>query len=91
MTTGTFDSIVIGGRRFTTKADDSVETLLKGKTMDLKKYLEQNKLTESQLTKEEVWQAAQRQLVANYIASYSLICLTFEEIDKIIEKINERA
>ena len=32
MTTGTFDSIVIGGRRFTTKADDSVETLLKGKT-----------------------------------------------------------
>ena len=89
MTTGTFDSIVIGGRRFTTKADDSVETLLKGKTMDLKKYLEQNKLTESQLTKEEVWQAAQRQLVANYIASYSPICLTFEEIDKIIEKINE--
>ena len=91
MTTGTFDSIVIGGRRFTIKADDSVETLLKSKTMDLKKYLEQNKLTESQLTKEEVWQAAQRQLVANYIASYSPICLTFEEIDKIIEKINERA
>lgn len=91
MTTGTFDSIVIGGRRFTTKAYDSAETLLKGKTMDLKKYLEQNKLTESQLTKEEVWQAAQRQLVANYIASYSPICLTFEEIDKIIEKINERA
>ena len=60
MATGTFDSIVIGGRRFTTKADDSVETLLKGKTMDLKKYLEQNELTESQLTKEEVWQAAER-------------------------------
>jgi len=32
MTTGAFESIVIGGRRFATKADDSVETLLKGKT-----------------------------------------------------------
>lgn len=54
--------------------------------MDLKKYLEQNELTESQLTKEEVWQAAQRQLVADYIATLHPICLTFEEIDKIIEK-----
>lgn len=35
--------------------------------MDFKKYLEQNELTESQLTKQEVWQAAQRQLVADYI------------------------
>lgn len=58
--------------------------------MDFKKYLEQNELTESQLTKEEVWQAAQRQLVADYITSIHSICLTFEEIDKIIEKINER-
>ncbi len=32
MATGAFESIVIGGRRFATKADDSVETLLKGKT-----------------------------------------------------------
>ena len=59
--------------------------------MDFKKYLEQNELTESQLTKEEVWQASQRQLVADYIATLHPICLTFEEIDKIIEKINERA
>ena len=58
--------------------------------MDFKKYLEQNELTESQLTKEEIWQAAQRQLVADYIASLSPICLTNGEIDKIIEKINER-
>lgn len=59
--------------------------------MDFKKYLEQNELTESQLTKQEVWQAAQRQLVVDYIAHLHPICLTFEEIDKIIEKINERA
>ena len=59
--------------------------------MDFKEFLEQNELTESELTKEEVWQAGQRQLVADYIASLSPICLTFEEIDKIIEKINERA
>ena len=58
--------------------------------MDFKKYLEQNELTESQLTKEEIWQAAQRQLVADYITTLHPICLTFEEIDKIIEKINER-
>lgn len=32
MATGAFESIVIGGLRFATKADDSVETLLKGKT-----------------------------------------------------------
>lgn len=32
MATGAFESIVIGGRRFSTKGDDSVETLLKGKT-----------------------------------------------------------
>lgn len=31
MATGAFESIVIGGRRFDTKAEDSVETLLKGK------------------------------------------------------------
>lgn len=59
--------------------------------MDFKKYLEQNELTESQLTKQEVWQAAQRQLVVDYIDTLHPICLTFEEIDKIIEKINERA
>lgn len=58
--------------------------------MDFKKYLEQNELTESQLTKEEVWQAAQRQLVADYIATLHPICLSNQEIDKIIEKINER-
>lgn len=59
--------------------------------MDFKKYLEQNELTESQLTKEEGYQAAQRQLVADYIASLPPICLTNGKIDKIIEKINERA
>lgn len=59
--------------------------------MDFKNYLEQNELTESELTKEEVWKAAQRQLVVDYIATLHPICLTFEEIDKIIEKINERA
>ena len=59
--------------------------------MDFKKYLEQNELTESQLTKQEVWQAAQRQLVVDYIATLHPICLTFEEINKISEKINERA
>lgn len=32
MATGAFESIVIAGRRFATKNDDSVETLLKGKT-----------------------------------------------------------
>lgn len=58
--------------------------------MDFKEFLEQNELTESELTKEEVWKAGQRQLVADYIASYSPICLSNEEIDKIIEKINER-
>ncbi len=59
--------------------------------MDFKEFLEQNELKESELTKEEVWQAGQRQLVADYIASLYQICLTNGEIDKIIEKINERA
>lgn len=57
--------------------------------MTYKKYIKQNNITKT-LFKEEVWIAAQRQLIADYIASLSPICLTNGEIDKIIEKINER-
>ena len=52
-------------------------------------YIKENNITKS-LSEEEIWIAAQRQLVADYIATLHPICLTFEEIDKIIEKINER-
>ena len=52
-------------------------------------YIKENNITKS-LSEEEIWIAAQRQLVADYIKSIHSICLTFEEIDKIIEKINER-
>lgn len=58
--------------------------------MSYTEFIEKNKITKT-LSKEEVWIAAQRQLVADYIASLSPICLTNGEIDKIIEKINERA
>lgn len=58
--------------------------------MTYTEYIKENDITKS-LSKEEVWQAAQRQLVVDYIATLHPICLTFEEIDKIIEKINERA
>lgn len=57
--------------------------------MSYTEFIEKNKITKT-LSKEEVWIAAQRQLVADYIASLSPICLTNGEIDKIIEKINER-
>ena len=57
--------------------------------MSYTEYIKENNITKS-LSEEEVWIAAQRQLVADYIATLYPICLTFEEIDKIIEKINER-
>lgn len=57
--------------------------------MSYTEYIKENNITKS-LSEEEIWQAAQRQLVADYIASLSPICLTNGEIDKIIEKINER-
>lgn len=57
--------------------------------MTYTEFIKQNKITKT-LSKEEVWQAAQRQLAADYIASLYPICLTNGEIDKIIEKINER-
>ena len=53
-------------------------------------YIKENNITKS-LSEEEIWIAAQRQLVVDYIASLTPICLTNGEIDKIIEKINERA
>ena len=58
--------------------------------MSYTEYIKENNITKS-LSEEEIWIAAQRQLVADYIASLSPICLTNGEIDKIIEKINERA
>lgn len=58
--------------------------------MSCTEYIKENNITKS-LSEEEIWIAAQRQLVADYIATLHPICLTFEEIDKIIEKINERA
>ena len=58
--------------------------------MSYTEYIKENNITKS-LSEEEIWIAAQRQLVADYIATLHPICLTFEEIDKIIEKINERA
>ena len=58
--------------------------------MTYTEYIKENKNTKT-LSKEEIWIAAQRQLVADYIASLYPICLTNGEIDKIIEKINERA
>ena len=57
--------------------------------MSYTEYIKANNITKS-LSEEEIWIAAQRQLVADYIATLHPICLTFEEIDKIIEKINER-
>ena len=57
--------------------------------MSYTEYIKENNITKS-LSEEEIWIAAQRQLVADYIATLHPICLTFEEIDKIIEKINER-
>lgn len=58
--------------------------------MDFKEFLEQNELTESQLTKEEVWQAAQRQLISDFLFGYTNLCLSNDELDKIISKIYER-
>ena len=58
--------------------------------MSYTEYIKENNITKS-LSEEEIWIAAQRQLVVDYIASLTPICLTNGEIDKIIEKINERA
>ena len=57
--------------------------------MSYTEYIKENNITKS-LSEEEIWIAAQRQLVVDYIASLTPICLTNGEIDKIIEKINER-
>lgn len=54
-------------------------------------YLKENLITDEQLSKKEVWNAAQRQLVTDFITTLIPICLSYDEIDKIIEKINERA
>lgn len=54
-------------------------------------YLKENLITDEELSKEEVWNAAQRQLVTDFITTLIPICLSNDEIDKIIEKINERA
>lgn len=54
------------------------------------KYLELNKISEKELSKEQVWQEAQRQLVADYLDGFIPIARSYEEIDKIIGKINER-
>lgn len=59
--------------------------------MDFKKYLEQNELTESQLTKQEVWQDAQRQLISDFLFGYANLCCSNNELDQIINKIYERA
>ena len=59
--------------------------------MDFKKYLEQNELTESQLTKEEIWQAAQRQIISDFLFGYTKFNCSNDELDQIINKIYERA
>lgn len=59
--------------------------------MDFKEFLEQNKLTESELTKEEVWQDAQRQLISDFLFGYTKFCCSNDELDQIINKIYERA
>lgn len=58
--------------------------------MDFKEFLEQNELTESELTKEEVWQAAERQLVSDFIFGYLNLCCSNNELDQIINRIYER-
>lgn len=58
--------------------------------MDFKKFLEQNELTESELTKEEVWQAGQRQLISDFLAGYTNFVCSDDELDQIINKIYER-
>lgn len=58
--------------------------------MSYTEYIKENKITKP-LSKEEIWQAAQRQLVTDFITTLIPICLSNDEINKIIEKINERA
>lgn len=58
--------------------------------MDFKEFLEQNELTESELTKEEVWQDAQRQLISDFLFGYTNSCCSNNELDQIINKIYER-
>lgn len=59
--------------------------------MDFKEFLDQNELTESELTKEEVWQDAQRQLISDFLCEYTNFCFSNDELDQIINKIYERA
>ena len=59
--------------------------------MNFKEYLDQNELIESELTKEEVWQAAQRQLISEFLSGYINLCCSNNELDQIINKIYERA
>lgn len=59
--------------------------------MDFKEFLEQNELTESELTKEEVWKAAQRQLISDFMFGFSNTCCSNNILDQIINKINEQA
>ena len=59
--------------------------------MDFKEFLDQNELTESEFTKEEVWQNAQRQLISDFLFGYTNFCFSNDELDQIINKIYERA
>lgn len=58
--------------------------------MDFKEFLEQNELTESELTKEEVLQDAQRQLISDFLFGYTNLVCSDDELDQIINKIYER-
>lgn len=59
--------------------------------MSFKDYLKENSITEEKLSKEEVWKAAQSQLITDFVSGFIPLCLSQNEIEQIINKIYERA
>lgn len=54
-------------------------------------FLKENKISEEKLSKEDVWKFAQRQIIADFLFTFTPTCFSFDELDQVIEKINERA
>lgn len=58
--------------------------------MTFTQFLSENEIEEKDLSKEEVWQAAQRQIIADCLGTFIPVCFDNASLDEIIRKINER-
>lgn len=57
--------------------------------MNFSTFLKENHLKEEELSKEAVWKKAQQSLIFDIVSSLLGICLSNDEIDAIIKKIEK--